>query len=64
MKKFRINILLLLHHTVYLTAIQNFLSAVNFSNIINQLTDLFFDAIGYSSCIVVKNKIQSFQLPK
>jgi hypothetical protein len=64
MKKLRIDIQLFSHNAVYITAIQNILSAVNFSNSINHSTDLFSYAIEYASYTIIKNKIQSFQLPK
>jgi hypothetical protein len=65
MKKLRIDIQMLLHNGVNLTAIQNFLSIVNFSDILNHSTDLFPNGKGYASySIMNKKETQSFQLPK
>lgn len=65
MKKLRIDIQLLFFNAVYLTAIQNLLSAVNCSNTLNHSTDLFPNGVEYTSYTIInKNKTQRFQLPK
>ena len=64
MKKLRIDIQLLFHNVVYLTTIQNFLSTANWSGTLNHSTDLFSNEIAYTSYAFIKNKTQSFQLPK
>jgi len=63
MKKLRIDIQLLLHNVVYKTAIQNFLSSVNWSSTLNHSASLFPNEIAYTSFTII-NKTQSFQLPK
>jgi len=63
MKKLRRDIQLLPHDAVYLTAIQNFLSAVNHSNALSHSADLFTSGIKNTSYTII-DKTQSFQLPK
>ena len=65
MKKFGINIQLLLHNAVYRTAIQKFLPAIIFPGSQKHLADHFhYEAVCTSHAIIKKNKTQSFQLPK